>query len=233
MSKKLADDLIELSEHQENKAARTRSRIVTAAAQVLSEKGYAGTRLSDVARVADLQAPAIYYYFDSREALIEEVVRSGSELIRVQVSKVLDRLPHDTPPMDRISAAVAAHLEYVLHASDLTTAAIRNSGQLPEGMRARQLAEQEEYGSVWRQLFKEAESAGLLRPELDIRAARMLVIGALNWAAEWWDPTSGRLEDVIATAQSLVRHGIGLADTAEPARPKRRSPRKAATKTRS
>ncbi|RYE41231.1 MAG: TetR family transcriptional regulator [Hyphomicrobiales bacterium] len=224
--------MVELSEDQETKAARTRTRIVSAAAQVLSEKGYAGTRLSDVARVAELQAPAIYYYFDSREALIEEVVRSGSELIRVQVTEVLDQLPPDTPPMDRISAAVAAHLEYVLHASDLTTAAIRNSGQLPEDMRARQLAEQEEYGDVWRQLFKEAESAGLLRPELDVRATRMLVIGALNWAAEWWDPTRGKLEDVIATAQSLVRHGIGAAVTPEPARQKRRSPRKTAAATR-
>ncbi|MDV6247216.1 TetR/AcrR family transcriptional regulator [Rhodococcus opacus] len=208
MAQKLADDRTQSSEDQETKAVRTRARIVSAAAQVLSEKGYAGTRLSDVARVADLQAPAIYYYFDSREALIEEVVRSGSALIREEVSQVLDQLPDGTPPMDRIEAAVAAHLEYVLHASDLTTASIRNSGQLPEEMRARQLAEQESYGNVWRQLFKDAEAAGDLRPELDTHAARMLVIGALNWAAEWWNPKRGSLDDVIATAQSLVRHGL-------------------------
>jgi AcrR family transcriptional regulator len=38
-------------------------RILDAAAHVLSVKGYAGTGLSHVAECADLQAPAIYYYF--------------------------------------------------------------------------------------------------------------------------------------------------------------------------
>ena len=40
-------------------------------------------------------------------------------------------------------------------------------------------------------------------------AARMLVLGALNWAAEWWNPRRGSLEAVVRTAQSLVRHGLG------------------------
>ena len=39
-------------------------------------------------------------------------------------------------------------------------------------------------------------------------AARMLVLGALNWAAEWWNPRRGSLDTVVRTAQSLVRHGL-------------------------
>ena len=60
-----------------SKSARTRERILDAAAHVLSRKGYAGTRLSDVADQAEIQAPAIYYYFPSRDDLIEEVMWSG------------------------------------------------------------------------------------------------------------------------------------------------------------
>jgi TetR/AcrR family transcriptional regulator, cholesterol catabolism regulator len=40
-------------------------------------------------------------------------------------------------------------------------------------------------------------------------AARMMVLGALNWAAEWWNPRRGSLDTVVRTAQSLVRHGLG------------------------
>jgi TetR/AcrR family transcriptional regulator, cholesterol catabolism regulator len=40
-----------------SKSARTRQRILDAAAYVLSRKGYAGTRLSDVAGQAEIQAP--------------------------------------------------------------------------------------------------------------------------------------------------------------------------------
>jgi hypothetical protein len=51
-------------------------------------------------------------------------------------------------------------------------------------------------------------NAGLLRSDLEARAARMLVLGALNWAAEWWNPRRGSLEVVVRTAQSLVRNGL-------------------------
>jgi hypothetical protein len=37
----------------------------------------------------------------------------------------------------------------------------------------------------------------------------MMVLGALNWAAEWWNPRRGSLDTVVRTAQSLVRHGLG------------------------
>ena len=64
-------------EETSSKSARTRERILDAAAHVLSRKGYAGTRLSDVADQAEIQAPAIYYYFPSRDDLVEEVMWSG------------------------------------------------------------------------------------------------------------------------------------------------------------
>src|SRR4051794_35543136 len=51
------------------KSRRTRERILDAAAHVLSRKGYAGTRLGNIAEQAQLQAPAIYYYWPSREEL--------------------------------------------------------------------------------------------------------------------------------------------------------------------
>ena len=63
---------------------------------------------------------------------------------------------------------------------------------------------------MWRKLLQDADNAGLLRPDLDPMAARMMVLGALNWAAEWWNPRRGSLDTVVRTAQSLVRHGLGI-----------------------
>src|ERR1700686_1953648 len=110
-----------------SKSARTRCRILNAAAHILSVKGYAGTRLSDVAEYAEIQAPAIYYYFASRDDLIEEVMFSGIDEMGKHLQKVLDALPLETSPMDRIMAAVEAHLRHELELSDYATASIRNS----------------------------------------------------------------------------------------------------------
>jgi TetR/AcrR family transcriptional regulator, cholesterol catabolism regulator len=68
-------------------------RILDAAAHVLSVKGFAGTRLTDVAEYAQLQAPAIYCYFSSREDLIEEVMYSGISDMRQHLQQTLDDLP--------------------------------------------------------------------------------------------------------------------------------------------
>ena len=191
-----------------SKSARTRERILDAAAYVLSRRGYAGTRLSDVADQAELRAPAIYYYFSSRDDLVEEVMWTGMAHMRDHVNKVLAALPADTDPMGRIEAAVEAHLRYELEVSDCATASIRNAGQVPDHIHIRYSAEASKYGDVWRQLVQDAAEAGLLRSDLDLQVARMMVLGALNCAAEWWNPHRGSLETVAQTAQSMVRHGL-------------------------
>jgi AcrR family transcriptional regulator len=198
------------SDTGDSKSAQTRSRILDAAAHVLSVKGYAGLRLTDVAEQADLQAPAIYYY-PSRDDLIEEVMWVGIADMRQQVTAVLDELPADATPMDRLLAAVEAHLRHELEISDYTTASIRNAGQVPLKIRKRQIREEERYGEIWRRLINEIARSGELRDDLDLYIAQMLVFGALNWAVEWWDPRRGSLETIVANAQSFVRHGLAQA----------------------
>ena len=196
------------AEEAGSKSARTRERILDAAAHVLSRKGYAGTRLSDVADQAEIQAPAIYYYFPSRDDLIEEVMWSGIAHMREHMTRTLSALPPDADALDRIDAAVEAHLRYCLEISDYTTASIRNAGQVPLTIRKRQILEEERYGEIWRRLINDLAREGGLRPELDLYIAQMLVLGALNWTVEWWDARRGSVEAVVANAQTIIRHGI-------------------------
>ncbi|RLK46718.1 TetR/AcrR family transcriptional regulator [Microbacterium telephonicum] len=191
---------------QTAKSARTRERILDAAAQVLSRKGYAGTRLADVAEVAGIQAPAIYYYFGSRDDLVEEVMWAGAHRVRAHVEEVLAALP-DADAGERLLAAVDAHLRYELLISDYTTASVRNAGQVPEHLRVRPAAEEGAYSRLWRDLFQGAQDAGLLREGLDINVFRLLLLGSMNWAVEWWNPRTRSLDDLVRGAQDMVRFG--------------------------
>ncbi|WP_244269002.1 TetR/AcrR family transcriptional regulator [Mycobacterium parascrofulaceum] len=196
------------------KSQRTRARILDAAARVLSVKGFAGTRLTDVADAAEIQAPAIYYYFPSREDLIEEVMYCGIHDMRTHLQKTLDALPAGMAPMDRIMVAVEAHLRHALELSDYTTASIRNSGQIPSRLSKRQKKEEAAYGRIWQGLFADAVAEGEVNPELDPQLARFLVMGAMNWTAEWWDPRRGSVDAIVANAQLLVRSGLTSATKA-------------------
>jgi TetR/AcrR family transcriptional regulator, cholesterol catabolism regulator len=197
---------------RDTKSARTRRRVVDAAAHVLVRRGYAGTRLSDVAEVAQVQAPAIYYYFASRDELIDEAVAVGLDRARSLVSEALDAAPPDLRAIDRLGIAVAAHLRTLLTHSDHAAAAVRTVPQLPEAMRERHRQAQRDYVDVWRALVAQVRAEGDLDPGLDPGTALMVVLGALNWTAEWWDPARGSLDGVIDAAQRLVRDGLGATE---------------------
>jgi TetR/AcrR family transcriptional regulator, cholesterol catabolism regulator len=195
----------------DSKSAQTPARILDAAAHVLSAKGYAGLRLDDVAQEAELQAPAICYHYESRDDLIEQVMWIGVAEMRKYVAAVLEALPKVASPLDRLLTAVEAHLRHALELSDYANASIRNAGQVPDKIRKRQIREEERYGDIWRKLINDLARSGGLGADLDLYIAQMLVLGALNWAVEWWDPRRGALDALVANAQSFVRHGLAAA----------------------
>lgn len=201
---------------RERKSDRTRRRILDAAADLLNRKGFDGTRVSEIATLAQLRVPAVYYYFDSREAILEEVVNIGDRMAGENVRARLAALPPDATAMDRICAAYAAHLEMVLKESAYTAAAMRTLGQLPPDIRARQLERQRATGQLWRDLIQAGVDDGEIDPGLDPRAARMFLLGAVNWANEWWNPARGGLDEILATAQRLIRNALSGQDTAAP-----------------
>jgi AcrR family transcriptional regulator len=57
------------------KGELTRDRIRLAAIELLNEVGYRDTKVSDICERADVTPPVLYLYFESRQALTEEVLR--------------------------------------------------------------------------------------------------------------------------------------------------------------
>jgi AcrR family transcriptional regulator len=192
----------------QSKSEATRERILDATAEVLNAKGYAGTRLSDIAELARVQPTAVYYYFNSRDEVIGEAVQEGVRRVLASVERELAALPASATPMDRIEAAVAGHLQATLRDSKYGAVAIRLASSLPPALREAQLVDERRYGVLWRTLIADATRTGQLNPSLDPAAARMFVLGALNWAAEWFNPSRGSLARTISTAQLMIRQGL-------------------------
>ena len=70
----MPDHSLEKPAHCRRKEARP-AEIIAAALHLFDEKGYAATRLDDVALRAGVSKGTIYLYFDSKEALFNAVVR--------------------------------------------------------------------------------------------------------------------------------------------------------------
>jgi AcrR family transcriptional regulator len=190
------------------KSDATRLRILDAAAFVLSHKGYSGTKLSDIAKRADLQISTLYYYFTSREDLVLEVLLRGNTQVMTHVESVVSKLHSDLSPVERVCAAAEAHLRCILEISDYTEATVRNAGQLPKQLQVQHAKEQAKYGRFWQQLIDAGVSGqGYAGPKRR-RALRLLIIGALNWTVEWWNPSLATVDEVVETAMTMTRRAL-------------------------
>lgn len=174
------------------KSVRTRTRILDAAASVFAEHGYADSSLRDIAEVAGIKAGSFYYHFDSKEELVQEVMRSGIVQIHEHVEEAVSALGDDARPQDRLRVAIRAHVESVLERTDYARALMRTSNQVPNSVRENHYRQSRTYGEYWGRLLEDARRAGEIRSDVDLMLTRMLVIGALNWTVEWpaslWSP---------------------------------------------
>jgi TetR/AcrR family transcriptional regulator, repressor for uid operon len=90
------------------KADETRKRIVLAARQVFSERGYDGATFQEIAIRADLTRPAINHYFSNKRLLYSEVVDRTNELV---VMTGIARARRETTLMSRMAAFIAVAME--------------------------------------------------------------------------------------------------------------------------
>ena len=189
-----------------------RKQILDAAAAVLARRGYAGTQLSEIADEAGTQPGSLYYHFSSREELIEQVLREGVTSAFAHTRSVVDGLRAGSSPRGRLEAAVRAHLKFQLVESDHARAAVRSIGQYPADMWARVNAQFKAYGKFFDGLIVAAMRAGQIDPRVDRSALRMLIIGAANWAPEWYrSDGSSSAEEIADLLVRLVFRGVGKA----------------------
>jgi AcrR family transcriptional regulator len=186
-------------ERRLRKSDLTRGRILDAAAMVFRDKGYPGARLSDIADLADTQAGSLYYHFDSKERLAEEVLAIGVDRVSAAVAAATGALPPDAGFAARLQAAVEAHVLAMLRNDAYSAANVRIINQVPADVRERHLSHHRHYGAFWRNFLARAQEAGEVRGDVDLAAMRMLILGALNWSVEWYRP--GRLSPEAIASQ--------------------------------
>jgi TetR/AcrR family transcriptional repressor of nem operon len=63
------------------KGARTRARIVDAAARLIHERGVTNTTLDDVKAAAEVSGSQLYHYFPDKEELVQAVIEHQADVI--------------------------------------------------------------------------------------------------------------------------------------------------------
>lgn len=186
----------------------SRTRILDATADLLRTSGLKGAKLSEVAKRAGMLAPSLYHHFASKDELIEEVLVEGCHRNTRFIMTRVERLGEAASPLERIEAAITAHLEFLLTGDQYSSAVSRVFPDLPEQIKRRVLAAYAGFDNYWRDLLLAARASGDARSELDPTVARKLLINMLDSAAEWYRPGHLEIAEIARQACRLFLHGF-------------------------
>jgi len=171
-----------------------RAELLAVCARLFREKGFDGTTIRDISAAAGMHSGSPFYHFKTKQEMLVAVMEEGLAE-GLENSRAVHALP--LPPAERFRRLVRAHLGTILEdGNDFIPVLLYEIRSLTPANRRRIIALKDGYDALWQQMIDELEAAGLLRG--DRRLARLFVLGALNWTAQWYRPR-GRLSiDAIA-----------------------------------
>jgi len=104
----------------------SKQRILEAAEQIFAEAGFDGARVDDIASKAGVNKALIYYYFESKDAILDELF----EKLMADGKSVQSRTLSDYPDMDRedmFMAFMEKNLKFALSHKNLIKIALTES----------------------------------------------------------------------------------------------------------
>src|ERR1700748_1426265 len=137
-----------------------RNELTRAAARLFAEKGYHGTSIGDLAEAMGVQKGSLYAHIESKADLLWEVASEGAAAFHA----ALDSVPDEGPVLERIRAALRAHLRVVADQLDVATVFVREWRYLEGERREEFVAERRRYEERVRALFRARRALGELRP---------------------------------------------------------------------
>ncbi len=75
-----------------------------------------------------------------------------------------------------------------------------------------------EGGALWRDLLARARAEGAIRGDVDLSVARMAIMGALNWSADWYRPGRMTPEAIARDITAMIIGGLSAGPASPPAK---------------
>lgn len=189
------------STRAEKRREQRRALIIAAAEEELRESGLAGTTLAGVGERVGLSKGALYYYVDSRDALLALVLDDGLQVIRDEAARLT---ADDATPLDELMAFGRAHVRCAIERPS-GPLIITNVDFLAAHDRTAELLHQHEEAA--RAIIRRAVDAGQLRDVHPVIASSAF-FGALNTLCRTYDPDgSVTLDEMIDATLDLLLRG--------------------------
>jgi AcrR family transcriptional regulator len=174
-----------------------KQQLLDAAADLFAARGYGATRIVDICQQAGVAKGLFYWYFDSKEALLTELVRSMRQKLRRTQAAAMEGIDG---PIDRLRRGTEASVLFMAeHRSyfallEMERTDARMAPVLREGG--------EVYSRDVARLIREAQQLGSIPDDVDAELASLGVLATVSSFGQY--VRSGRLEMPVADLARFV-----------------------------
>ncbi|WP_051939779.1 TetR/AcrR family transcriptional regulator [Phaeacidiphilus oryzae] len=180
----------------EASAARRRELLDTAA-EVFAEHGYNATTVRRIAEAAGILAGSLYYHFDSKESMIEEILTGFLDDLWRRYDAVLADPRLD--PRARLEALVTESFREIDRHRAAVAIYQNESGQLAGQRRFAFLGQAAaRFEAAWLGTLQRGVADRVFRADLDLRLAYRFLRDTVWVAVSWYRPGGGHSPEEIA-----------------------------------
>lgn len=163
-----------------------RAAIIETAAALFARDGLGKASLGDIAKLVGIKKPSLYYFFDSREALLLEVLEPVVEQPYRELRRIVDS---DADVPDKIIRAMASLGRVYSESPERMQILTRERLERHLSPDAFDTIQQAKiaYTRAWQELLREGIRTGIF-DRLDVKVTSFGLIGTMNWMYAWFDP---------------------------------------------
>lgn len=123
------------------------------AAALFAERGFHGVSIDDLGAQLGVTGPALYRYFENKEAILAEMLVSISERLLAGARECVSTRPSAADTLDGL---IAFHVDFALAEPDLIAVQFRDLDNVPEPSQRRIRRLQREYVNLWSDTLERA-----------------------------------------------------------------------------
>lgn len=178
--------------------------ILRSAAKVFSEKGFSSATVRDIADEADMLSGSLYYYFDSKEAMAEEVLVDYLDSMIRGYHIAVEEADSPSAALENLMAHALRGL--VDNREEVTI--LQNDWHYVRPMTG--IADrQRQVEKVWLETIQAGIDSGTLRGDFDARMLYRTIMGAIQAVIRWFDPRGKvAIDKVIDVQTSILLDGV-------------------------
>ncbi|MFI7007989.1 TetR/AcrR family transcriptional regulator [Streptomyces sp. NPDC050145] len=191
-----------------------RRQLLDTAAAVFAAQGYDATTVRRIADAAGMLAGSLYYHFDSKDSIVEEILRGFLDELAGRYDTVLAA---GLGPRETMRALVTESFREIDRHGPAVAIYQKESKTLAARERFAFLAaSQSTFEQTWLTTLKDGVAAGEFRADLDIRLTYRFVRDTVWVAASWYRPDGRHSPEEIARQYlATVLDGIAAPDRSD------------------